>query len=51
MGGAAFVCFCCSDISNSTLNVDLAGGDGGVNLPPRFLRVRAPLAPTDTPKL
>ncbi|XP_069569528.1 popeye domain-containing 2 isoform X2 [Brachyistius frenatus] len=28
-----------------------SGGDGDVNLPPRFQRGRAPLAPTDTPKL
>ncbi|KAM3607624.1 uncharacterized protein V6R79_010846 [Siganus canaliculatus] len=28
-----------------------SGGDGDRNLPPRFQRVRAPLAPTDTPKL
>ncbi|XP_011611827.1 popeye domain-containing 2 isoform X2 [Takifugu rubripes] len=28
-----------------------SGDDSGGNLPPRFLRVRAPLAPTDTPKL
>ncbi|XP_007572582.1 popeye domain-containing 2 isoform X2 [Poecilia latipinna] len=28
-----------------------SGGDGDGNLPPRFQRRRAPLAPTDTPKL
>ncbi|KAF7648147.1 hypothetical protein LDENG_00161130 [Lucifuga dentata] len=28
-----------------------SGGDGNGNVPPRFLRGRAPLAPTDTPKL
>ncbi|XP_034042203.1 popeye domain-containing 2 isoform X2 [Thalassophryne amazonica] len=28
-----------------------SGGDGDVNLPPRFRRGRAPLAPTDTPQL
>ncbi|KAM9851137.1 popeye domain-containing 2 isoform 2-T2 [Aulostomus maculatus] len=28
-----------------------SGGDGDGNVPPRFLRGRAPLAPTDTPKL
>lgn len=34
---------------NLSFDVGFAGGDG--NLPPRFQRVRAPLAPTETPKL
>lgn len=50
-GGTRCSCWGCCDIPNSNLNVDLAGEDSGGNLPPRFLRVRAPLAPTDTPKL
>lgn len=42
---------CDRDIPNLSFDVDSAGGDSDRTLPPRFQRGRAPLAPTDTPKL
>jgi len=38
-------------IPNRSSDVDPAGSGNDVDVPPRFQRGRAPLAPTDTPKL
>lgn len=42
---------CDHENPNRSFDVDSAGGDSDGDLPPRFQRGRAPLAPTDTPKL